>query len=427
MHTQSTDRAVEFASRAFVGCCGVLAFATSCNSASPAARPDDAAAPSMADAPGYSESDVGSPGADGPAVRPDTCDAGLTACFGSSCVDLQTDPHNCGRCDRDCSGFRGGCAQGACQPAPVTIVASDASADFPGSGPIVTDGVNVYWTVSGLIYISASGAQRFAGRVMQAPVDGGAAITLAVEPQAASCTPMDIAVSGGSVYWTTPYEPDGGAGSGTVETTPVEGGTPMLLASVAHGWPLSGIAVDSSRVYWGTTDSILALALDGGAPLPLVSTGAQSIAVDSANLYWATGTLPGAMARMPLDGGAQTTIATMQDTPVAIAVDGMNIYWATLDSATTWSINASPTDGGPLTTVASNFVSFLIDSGNLYAWTGGNLVRLPLAGGSATTLAVVGPGMECGQSTAPAAPPLAIDATNVYWVDPEGSVMKVPK
>jgi hypothetical protein len=165
----------------------------------------------------------------------------------------------------------------------------------------------------------------------------------------------------------------------------------------------------------------------------LVSPGTESIAVDSANLYWAgTGASAfGPVARMRLDGGVQTTIAADQDTPSSIVVDGTNVYWATQSTSSpiAWNINAAPIGGGPLTVLLSGAASgwFAIDSGNLYAWTDGKLVRLPVAGGNVTKLAMVGPGMECGQSTAPAGPPLAVDSVNVYWVNPDGSVMKVAK
>jgi hypothetical protein len=371
--------------------------------------------------------DVDTVSVEPPLPRPVECEAGLTSCFGGLCVDLQTDLHHCGSCRSDCTSFRDGCANGACQPAPVTIVPADTSAPRLGLSSIVTDGANVYWTESGLASLTASGVTTLAGRVMQAPVDGGAPITLASEPLAASCTTLHIAVSGGSVFWTTPYEPDGGAGAGTVETVPVGGGTPILLASIAHGWPLTSIAVDSSRAYFAATDSITALSLDGGPPVPLVSSGGGSIAVDSVNLYWATDSVPGVVARIPLDGGAQTTIAAMQDTPSAIAVDGTTVYWATLAFPASWNINAAPSDGGPVLMLAADSPSFLIDSDSLYAWTGGDLVRTPAGGGNGSTLAVVGPGMVCGQSTAPAAPPLAVDAMNIYWVNPDGSVMKVAK
>jgi hypothetical protein len=301
-----------------------------------------------------------------------------------------------------------------------------------GPAPIVTDGTNVYWTFSGSGILTASGLATSAGSVMQVSVDGGGAITLAAEPQAASCNLMHIAVHGGSLFWTTPYYPDGGAGTGTVEMVPIGGGSPTLLASVGPGWPLTGIAVDSSRLYWSTPDSIMALPLDGGAPVSLVSPGADSIAVDSANLYWAGSgvTAFGPVAQLPLDGGVETTIAATQDSPSPIAVDDTSVYWAaqSASSPVVWNLNAAPIGGGPVTVLRSaDSAWFVVDAGNLYSWSRGDLVRMPVAGGSVTTLAVVGSGMPCGQSTAWAGPPLAVDSTSVYWVNPDGSVMKVAK
>src|SRR5262249_35669288 len=52
---------------------------------------------------------------------------------GGPCVDLASDPHNCGQCGHDCGG--GSCANGACQPfefgpltdAPVIALVTDAT------------------------------------------------------------------------------------------------------------------------------------------------------------------------------------------------------------------------------------------------------------------------------------------------------------
>ena len=43
-----------------------------------------------------------------------TCDAPKTKCPSGACLDLQTDPRNCGTCAYDCKG--GTCAAGVCQP-----------------------------------------------------------------------------------------------------------------------------------------------------------------------------------------------------------------------------------------------------------------------------------------------------------------------
>ena len=91
------------------------------------------------------------------------------------------------------------------------------------------------------------------------------------------------------------------------------------------------------------------------------------IAIDSASVYW-TDWAGGTVVKVPLGGGAPTTLATGQTHPYAITVDATNVYWTNGDSS---------------------------------------VMKLPLAGGSATPLA-------SGQKGGPYA--VAVDGTGVYWI-----------
>jgi hypothetical protein len=95
----------------------------------------------------------------------------------------------------------------------------------------------------------------------------------------------------------------------------------------------------------------------GGTPVTLVS-GQQdpwAIAVDATSLYWVDSG-NGTVLKMPKAGGAVTTLASGQSAPLAIAVDGTSVYWSNIEC---------PDDGG------------MCDDGNV--------MSVPLAGGSANT------------------------------------------
>jgi len=224
---------------------------------------------------------------------------------------------------------------------------------------LAVDPVNVYWT-----------AGTSDGRVMAVPVAGGSVFTLAPGQNGA----LGIAASGTTVFWTD-------ANGGTV----MRGGTGSAPVTLASGqMNPSAIAVYQSTVYWEAVGAIMRW--QGGvvqtvASDPSVGSGSlfNAIAAGSTGVYW-TEDFPanagggGAVVFAPLSGGVKT-LAKEPTGAYGIAVDTQNVYWTT------------PTA----------------------------LVKMPLAGGSATTLA-----------TSPAsfqALSVAVDSTSVYWTT-AGSVMK---
>jgi hypothetical protein len=109
-----------------------------------------------------------------------TCAASYTQCA-KDCVDLQSDPKNCGSCGHDCVG--GACSAGQCQP---WVVAQTTQGDLIPWGPagarglIVSDGVNAVWfdRDTGVLEapISGAGPTIILAAMSDAPVIGGLAI-----------------------------------------------------------------------------------------------------------------------------------------------------------------------------------------------------------------------------------------------------------
>jgi sugar lactone lactonase YvrE len=140
--------------------------------------------------------------------------------------------------------------------------------------------------------------------------------------------------------------------------------------------------------------------LEGGAVTTLAS-GQQpdSMALDSSNVYWANDSMPSSLVKVPIGGGAVSTLVTTaafglpQDTIGGIAVDAVHVYW---DSEYGF-VMAMPLAGGAVVTLASN--------------------QVPVAGGTPTTLATPG-----GNS-------IALNASLVAWTDiySGGSVMVISK
>ncbi len=163
------------------------------------------------------------------------------------------------------------------------------------------------------------------GGVEKQALDGGTVATMATVPNTLA---YGIAVDATSVYWVT--QDNGSTGIGLVLKVPMAGGTVTTL-SAAVGNP-SGVAVDSSHVYWsdsggGSHPAIFSVPIDGGTVSTLSSQGpAWSLATDSTNVYYLSN---GGVLRVPVSGGVPITISPYsQSGPGGIAVDSTSVYVA---------------------------------------------------------------------------------------------------
>ena len=283
----------------------------------------------------------------------------------------------------------------------LVTLATDQALYYPIS--LAVDPVNVYWT-----------AGTSDGRVMAVPIAGGSVFTLAPGQNGA----LGIAASGGSVYWTD-YVSSGPTANCLVMSA--TGGALATIASAQRG--SFGIAASGTTVFW--TDANGGTVMRGGtgsAPVTLASgqMNPTSIAVYESTVYW---TVAGAIMRW--QGGVVQTVAS--DPSVgsgslfnAIAAVSTGVFWTEDFPANAGGGGAvvfAPLSGGVKTLAKepTGAYGIAVDTQNVYWTTPTALVKMPLAGGSATTLA-----------TSPAsyqALSVAVDSTSVYWTT-AGSVMK---
>jgi hypothetical protein len=255
---------------------------------------------------------------------------------------------------------------------------------------IAIDTENVYWYSAG-------------GAVKRVPLGGGSIVTLASGTPALGATGHRyLAVDGTNVYWITPTAlnaaPLAGGPTTALTALPVSGSNPNPGTLSA-----SSIAVGGGYVYWGDlSDQIMRIPVAGGTPELLASgTYVTEIALDETNLYATSGK---SVIEVPLAGGPVTTLAT-GTFPASIAVDADDVYWS--DNGMEMHDPDYPPD------VQGANVNF------------GMVMKTPLQGGSATTLAT-----SVGTRRGWEASFVAVDASNVYWLentsgDP-GQVVKVP-
>jgi hypothetical protein len=236
--------------------------------------------------------------------------------------------------------------------------------------------------------------------------------------QAGACTPIlvqaanpdALALQGSFLYVANA---DVNPQFGTILRQPKTGGQlPTLLAS-NQITPLA-LQADATHLYWTTGDRVVSMPIAGGAVTQLAKVdngGLFALAVDAVNVYWASYGSLGEIGFVPLGGGAPTVLASGRDGAAWLVVDATYAYWS--DSSGVWRI---PISGGAPTQLAPLTVGgpLAVDATNLYwvnpgtaanSYTDGALLQMPLGGGSPVTLASSVVGVSS----------IAVDDTDVYW------------
>lgn len=205
---------------------------------------------------------------------------------------------------------------------------------------------------------------------------------------------------------------------GTVSKIPIAGGSAVVLAS-AQAWPW-GVAVDSSNVYWlnrglGNDDgTVMKLARAGGTPATTLATGEASpsaIAIDATNVYWTNELLGGAIAQVPIGGGqrGELVAGAALTVPQELTVNGAYAYWISQGQDYAGSIMRVPVAGGTAVTLATG------QSGSYMAVYGGSAYFFGpgAASGSINQISAAG-GNPSFVSTVVGPAPLAVDSSGVY-------------
>ena len=244
------------------------------------------------------------------------------------------------------------------------------------------------------------------GPVYRVPLDGSAVTTL--DPLSAST----IAIDATRVYTVS----DGGQVIACAKTG-CGGNYTVLASGQDEAW---GIAVDDVNVYWSRQSagaSIAMVPLAGGTPTTLVSTVSATSIVAAGGTVFFTGFVFGSsddhahLMSVPAAGGTPTVIIDGPESVSSLTADAQNLYFLV---GTT--LEKMPIAGGSPTTLATDAGGFqlALDAANVYFAGASGIESVPIAGGPVTTI-VAGQG---GSG-------LAVDANSVYWTATlAGTVMK---
>jgi hypothetical protein len=190
-------------------------------------------------------------------------------------------------------------------------------ADIPSDAVSLTvDGANLYWL--------QWGTPGF----FTVPVTGGAVVQLASDLNA---YPDRLFLAGPSAYEQS-HAP--GVYGGNFTRIELDGGAETTLISQTAYYAVE--AIDSSFIYYLTgSNDLLAIPVDGGAPVPVL-TGIVpgGVVTDSDNLYLVQGGIESSITRIARDGGAQTVLATGLNQPFDLTLDGAAAYMATGEGVT---------------------------------------------------------------------------------------------
>jgi hypothetical protein len=218
-------------------------------------------------------------------------------------------------------------------------------------------------------------------------------------------------------------------GFGGIFSVPLHGGPPIWIA---HGYAPAYFAINATSAFYGdvmpdsgyTVQELLEVALDGGAPLPLVvgSASPGSMVADPENVYWSyTDDVDGAVGilRTPTAGGGTTT-PFQASALTLVGIQGSRLYWTTSNVDAASIIQSAPLDGGAVTVVpqSENVTGAAALDGTYVYWAtstfsdgspnvllSSSIFRALLIGGTPTLVA----------SSAWGVGSIAADANAIYW------------
>jgi len=196
--------------------------------------------------------------------------------------------------------------------------------EYQGTRSAITAfGGMVYWTTS-------------TGLILSFPTIGGEL------PQALATgqqDPIAITAHGESIFWLDRrQDPD--------KDAVMRSANGLVSAVAMDPGSTTGLAVDSTHVYWTVADGDASGAvkrvsrqsgnfddLEEPEVIALMQPFPYAIAVDKTHVYW-TNKGDGTVMRAPIDGGGTPEmLASGQRNPIAIAVDDQNVYWANAGTA----------------------------------------------------------------------------------------------
>ena len=314
------------------------------------------------------------------------------------------------------------------QPAPITL-ASGLSI----SSKIMVDSAAIYWAEDDNTVPYYNDATT--GIIRKVGKNGGTVTTLA----SGLNHPSGVLLDASNIYF---IERGSWPNSnGTIKRVPKNGGTITILAS-GLDYPQGAGTIEAADVYFADPCNVNKVGINGG-PVTTIATdvcwGPGAVTVDhSGSLYCilVSGlTSTGGLKKVSVNGGPVTTLATVSTGSNDIALDASYVYWTVQGTppygypvAGNGVLRKVSKNGGTVTTLASGLnapqgIAFDSASGYVYwieagTWSDGvynantgSIKKIPVSGGTITTLAS---GLNAPST-------IQVDGTNIYYSETPNS------
>jgi hypothetical protein len=331
------------------------------------------------------------------------CAPNLTGC-GNTCVSLQSNDKNCGRCGYDCGG-------GLCENA--TCKEFILAAGLAGPHGVAIDNGYAYVTLFGIYGFDG---MRTPGSVVRIPITGGKPETL----QANQAEPAFILARTGLLVWTTRT----GIRSSFVDG----GGLSVVDDAGPHFGITEGAAGEVYAIGVNATTCTLIRWLPGSATsLAIPAPCGRMILRDGNLLYWTNvGSAISSLAINQLPDAAISTIGDPTAATWGITQDKDRFYYAHPDNDPFLAeLRAIDKDGGKETTLQRNFAGprvVVVDDQYAYVsdFQRNRVDRIPLDGSpdrapDGAALEGGSPTVELGGGSGPNG--MALADGFLYWVN----------
>jgi hypothetical protein len=274
---------------------------------------------------------------------------------------------------------------------------------------LLTDDLELPWSFAfhdDTIYVTTSGSpfDDTDSAMWRLPIDGDFPKKM---PVTVSVDLSWVATSPAGLFWS----------SGTLRRAAHDGTGESVMAE-AGARP---IAVDATHVYFAHTSSVRRAPIAGGPFEKIADTGpaVYELAIDDTRVFWSTTETVETVGK---DGTGRLTLATNQSYSSGVASDGVHLFWLDFNKC---SIFRVPVAGGPVELMwerdwehdgpvcGGSTLKLTLHEGYIY-WGGVDISRLPTDGGPREVVVKGGNGL---QHLVHNAREVHVDDRHVYWLN----------